>query len=202
MAAPQSQTWLIAGLGNPGPKYHFTRHNIGFLALDLLAEGLQARSWKDQENALVTPVAMGDHKAFLVKPQTYMNRSGDSVQPLLAYYKIPLENLVVVHDEIEFPFGTMKFQKNRSAGGHNGIKSISERLSTNDYIRLRVGVGRPPHPEMDVADYVLQNFNANEKNVLPEFLNVVGDAIECLVNEGLGKASSLFNNWRPTWDFK
>lgn len=185
--------WLIAGLGNPGPKYQFTRHNIGFLALDLWAEGLGVRSWSTQEKALIAKTKWDKHDVLFVKPQTFMNLSGESVQPLMAYFKIPIEQLVVVHDELEFEFGKMKFQKNRSHGGHNGIKSISERLSTNDYVRLRLGIGRPIHPEMDVSDHVLGRFGAEEEKLLPDYLNRAGDAIEVLLNEGLGKASSLYN---------
>ena len=115
--------WLIVGLGNPGPEYAFTRHNIGFLAVDLLAEGLAVRSWSNQEKAQVAKVKWQDCDVWLVKPQTFMNRSGESVQPLMAYYKAT--ELLVIHDEVEFAFGKMKLQKNRSHGGHNGVRSIS-----------------------------------------------------------------------------
>lgn len=185
--------WLIAGLGNPGKEYAFTRHNIGFLALDLWAQGLGVTRWSIEEKAHVAKVKWAGQDVLFVKPQTFMNRSGDSVQPLLQYYKIPLENLLVVHDELDFPFETMKLQKNRGAGGHNGIKSISERLATSDYIRMKVGIGRPPHPEMEVHAHVLGRFSEAEGQALPAFLNWCGDAAESLIRDGMGKASSLYN---------
>lgn len=185
--------WLIVGLGNPGPKYTLTRHNIGFLVVDLLAEGLGVRNWTTQEKALVAKAKWDDNDLMFVKPQTYMNLSGEAVQPLMAYYKIPLEQLIVIHDEVEFDFGKMKFQKNRSPGGHNGIKSIAERLSTQDFIRLRMGVGRSTNPEISTADHVLGRFSKDEEKMLPDYLNRAGDAIEVLLKDGLGKASSLYN---------
>lgn len=185
--------WLIAGLGNPGSQYHFTRHNIGFMALDFFAESLSIKSWTTQEKALTAKAQVGGTSALLVKPQTFMNRSGESVQPLLAYYKIPLENLIVVHDEVEFPFGSLRLHKNKSAAGNNGIKSIAERLGTHDFIRLRLGVGKPSQPGMELAAHVLGRFSDEEQKQLPDFLNTVGDALECLVKEGLNKAASWYN---------
>lgn len=188
-----NRLWMIAGLGNPGPEYAFTRHNIGFIALDLWAQSLGVQRWSTEEKALVAKVKWKSHDVLFVKPQTFMNRSGDSVQPLMAYYKIPLEQLLVVHDELDFPFQTMKLQKNRGAGGHNGIKSISERLSTMDYLRMKIGIGRPAHPEMDVSAHVLGKFSNDEGQKLPEFLDWCGLGTECLLQQGFPKASSLFN---------
>ncbi len=186
--------WLIVGLGNPGPKYAFTRHNIGFLTVDLFSQGVNNPPWTEEHKAHVCKFKMDDQQIILAKPLTYMNKSGESVQSLLHYYKIPLENMLVVHDEIDLPFGKMKLQKNRGPGGHNGLKSINEMLSTQDYSRLKLGVGRPTHPEMDIADYVLGKFAGEDQEKLPGFLNVAGDAIESFIFEGLNKASTRFNN--------
>lgn len=191
--AGTKQLWLIAGLGNPGPQYAFTRHNIGFIAVDFWAHGLGVTRWSTEEKALVARAKWLDQEILFVKPQTFMNRSGDSVQPLLSYYKIPLENLLVAHDELDFPFATMKFQQNRGAGGHNGIKSITERLGTMDYARMKLGIGRPAHPEMDVSAHVLGKFSEEEGKELTPFLNWCGDGLECLLQQGMPKASSLFN---------
>lgn len=185
--------YLIVGLGNPGTKYALTRHNIGFMALDLFSASLQASTaWKEEHKALTLRVGIDGQNVMLAKPQTFMNLSGQSVQALMTFYKIPLENVLVIHDEVDQPFGQMKFNKNRGHGGHNGIRNISE-LMGPDYSRLRLGVGRPAHPEMNVADYVLQKFSDEEMSKMPDFLNKAGDAIEAFIFEGLQKASSQFN---------
>lgn len=189
----EKRRWLIVGLGNPGPKYLLTRHNVGFICLDRYVDSLNLSGWSTQEKALLLKIKGQENELFLAKPQTYMNLSGESVQPLMAYYKIPLENLIVLHDEIDIPFGKLRIQKNRGAGGHNGLKSINERLGTQDYTRIKIGVGRPPHPEMNVADYVLQNFSSEEQTQLPDFLDTVGDALDALITVGLDRASSNFN---------
>lgn len=189
--------WLITGLGNPGKKYQLNRHNIGFMALDYLAQGWSKGGSPAPENeehkALVRKLKVEDQTVILAKPQTFMNLSGESVQALLHFYKIPKENLLVLHDEVDLPFEKMKFHKNRSAGGNNGVKSISQHLGDNDYSRLRLGVGRPPHPEMSVADFVLQNFSKEEMTAMPPFLNRACDATEAFIFDGLTKASTQFN---------
>lgn len=185
--------FLIVGLGNPGTKYALTRHNIGFMALDLFSESLGASSaWKEEQKAFTLKVQIDGEQVLLVKPQTFMNLSGTSVQALMAFYKISPEKLLVLHDEVDQVFGQMKFNKNRGHGGHNGIRNISELLGP-DYARLRLGIGRPPHPEMSVADFVLQKFSSEEMSKMPDFLNKAGDAIETFIFEGLQKASSQFN---------
>lgn len=186
--------WLIVGLGNPGAKYAFTRHNIGFLAVDLFSQGVGNPPWNEEHKAHVCKFKMDDTPVTLAKPVTFMNKSGESVQSLMHYYKIPMENLLVIQDDIDQPFGQLRFHKNRGHGGHNGIRSISDLTGTQDYTRLKLGVGRPTHPEMEVADYVLGKFSAEEQEKLPEFLNLAGDAIESLIFEGLNKASTRFNS--------
>ncbi len=186
--------FLIVGLGNPGSKYALTRHNIGFMAVDLFAMSAGSPPWKEEHKAHVCKFQMDNEQILLVKPMTFMNLSGQSVQSLLQFYKIPIENMIVVQDDIDQGFGAIRFHKNRGHGGHNGVRNISELLGTADYIRLKLGVGRPPHPEMSVADYVLQKFSSEEQQQLPDFLNKAGDALESVIFEGLSKASTKFNS--------
>lgn len=181
--------WLVVGLGNPGPKYEKTRHNAGFLCLDRLAG---SASFKNEHKAHVARTTIGAEQAFLAKPQTYMNLSGESVQAIMHFYKIELANLIVAHDEVDLPFNQMKVQKNRGPGGHNGLKSINQQLGTQDYYRIKLGVGRPSVP-MDVADFVLQNFSKDEERLLPDFWDRGCQAIETLVLKGYNEAATLFN---------
>lgn len=185
--------WMIVGLGNPGSQYALTRHNVGFMAVDVLLKSIGSPKESTDQKALVCQFKWDDQKIITVKPQAYMNRSGESVQPLMNFYKIPKEQLIVVHDDIDQPFGSLKFHKNRGHGGHNGIRDISEKLGTSDYIRLKIGVGRPANPEMAVADHVLGKFNPEEMTKMSEYLNHCVDALESLVFNGLAKASTQFN---------
>lgn len=185
--------WMIVGLGNPGAKYAFNRHNIGFLTVDLLHESFGRPTWKSQEKAQVCKIDWNGNPCLLVKPQTFMNLSGESVIPLLHYYKIPIENMCVAQDDIDQPFAQIKLQQNRGHGGHNGIKNISELLGHANYIRLKIGVGRPTIAKMDVADWVLQNFSQEEMSILPKLLELSIEAMEALVLQGYPKASSRFN---------
>lgn len=187
-------TWMIVGLGNPGGQYAQTRHNIGFMAVDHYLKTLGHPPVKNQFKAEIHMTKWQEHQLILVKPQTYMNLSGESVQPLMGFYKVALENLIVVHDEIDQPFAQMKIQKNRGHGGHNGIKSITGLLGTMDYTRLRLGVGRPENPNIPVPDYVLGKFTAEEFQALPAFLDKACDAIQSVMTEGIQKASTKFNS--------
>lgn len=184
---------LIVGLGNPGPKYALTRHNIGFLCLDLLAEGLGEKSWQEDHRAYVLKFKWNEQPVIFAKPMTYMNKSGESVQSLMQFYKISQENILVIQDDIDQTFGKTRFHKNRGHGGHNGIRNISELLGNQDYARLKLGVGRPNHPEMEIADWVLQKFSLEEQQHLSDFLNRAGDAIESWLFEGYEKAINKFN---------
>lgn len=185
--------YLIVGLGNPGGQYALTRHNIGFIALDLFAKSLSAPDWGQEHKAFTCKFKWNSEQILLAKPQTFMNLSGQSVQALLQFYKIPMERMLVLQDDIDQPFGKLRFHKNRGHGGHNGIRNISELLGTPDYSRLKLGVGRPPHPQMQVADYVLQKFSDDEQTQMVDFLNLCGDAIESFIFEGLNPASTRFN---------
>ncbi|MGZ3773136.1 MAG: aminoacyl-tRNA hydrolase [Pseudobdellovibrionaceae bacterium] len=185
--------WLIVGLGNPGGEYKLTRHNIGFMAVDYLLQGLGNPPIKNQFKAEIAQTKFGPHQVIICKPQTFMNLSGESVQPLMGFYKIPLEHLIVIHDDIDQPFAQMKIHKNRGHGGHNGIRSISGLLGSADYIRLKLGVGRPANPNIPVADYVLGKFAKEEFEKMPDFLNKGLDALESIINDGVQKASTKFN---------
>ncbi len=185
--------WLVVGLGNPGSKYLLTRHNVGFIALDSFLAGIGDPDGKEQFNAVTTKFKMENEDIVFAKPQTYMNKSGESVKPILDFYKLELSQLIVVHDDIDQPFGQIKIQKNRGHGGHNGIRSISEVLSSSDYIRVKIGVGRPANPKMDVADYVLSKFDPSEQARLNDLLNLTSDAIEAIIFEGYEKAATGFS---------
>lgn len=190
---------LVVGLGNPGPRYQLTRHNIGFLVVDALVQHLEARAGADNFNSVIYDAKIdgdggGKIDVKLIKPQTFMNLSGEAVQPLLAYYKVPLENLLVVHDDIDQPFGKMKLQKKRGHGGHNGIRNIHEKLGTDDYARLKLGVGRPPHPQMQVVDYVLQNFEKDKDSELADFIGLAGEAAMSFLIDGFDRAQTEFNS--------
>lgn len=184
--------WLVVGLGNPGGKYSLNRHNVGFMALDSYCAGVGFPKWKEERQALVTRLKIEDQEVLFCKPQTYMNKSGESVQALMNFYKIERPNLIVLHDEIDIGFGAIKIQQNRGPGGHNGLKSINQMLSSQDYVRIKLGVGRPPHPSMNVADFVLQDFSSGEQQHLHDFLGVAGDAVESLIFDGYNKAATKF----------
>jgi len=185
--------WLIVGLGNAGGEYKLTRHNIGFMAVDYFLQGVGNPPTKNQFKAEINQVSWQGHQLLFCKPQTFMNLSGEAVQALLGFYKIELDHLIVIHDDIDQPYGQMKIHKNRGHGGHNGIRSISALLGTADYLRLKLGVGRPENPQHNVADYVLGKFSSEEQKSLSDFLNKSGDALEALIQDGLQKASTKFN---------
>lgn len=185
--------WLIVGLGNPGDEYALTRHNIGFMALDGFLKSVGGSHWSSEHKAHVAKFKLDGEQVILAKPMTYMNRSGESVQALMNFYKIDKDKVLVLQDDIDQAFGKIRFHKNRGHGGHNGIRDISEKLATADYARLKLGVGRPAHPDFPVADYVLGRFNKEEEPQMSDFLNKSLDAVECFIFEGLQKASTKFN---------
>lgn len=195
---------LIVGLGNPGPKYQITRHNIGFLFIDSLVEVFAGnRSYKSEFKAETQKLKIGAEQVVVCKPQTFMNLSGESVQPLMKFYNLELSDLLVVHDEVDIPFGQMRFQQKRGHGGHNGIRNIHQMLATDDYARLRLGVGRPPMlvddngakkgPVMEVHEWVLANFSKDEQQKLPAFLDEGIKGVEVWLTKGMSAASTQFN---------
>lgn len=183
----------LIGLGNPGPQYVLTRHNIGFIVIDALNQELGDGSYKTEHRALTSRIQLGGEKVLLVKPQTYMNLSGESVGPLLKFYDIAIEDILVLQDEIDLPFLGLRFHRGRGAGGHNGIKSLHQHLGGDNYARLKMGVGRPSNPQQDVADYVLQNFSKAEMIEMPRFLETALDAVECYFANGFDRAATEFN---------
>lgn len=185
--------WLVVGLGNPGAKYALTRHNVGFMAVDFIHEACGKPPVKNDFNSVISKFKWEGQDVVTAEPLTFMNLSGEAVQALAAFYKIPPQQIIIIHDEVDLPFMGFKIQQNRGAGGHNGIKSVSEKLGTNDYVRVRLGVGRPPHPEMQTADFVLQKFSSEEMAKLPELLEKTVDAVEMIITEGVAKASTRFN---------
>jgi PTH1 family peptidyl-tRNA hydrolase len=184
--------YLIVGLGNPGRQYRKNRHNIGFLLVDRLAERLDVSFSRLEAKALVTKADYQELRLVLVKPQTYMNLSGQAVASLIKFYKIPLENLLVAYDDVDLPFGSQRLRPAGGSAGQKGMASIIERLGTQDIPRLRLGVGRPPG-RMEAADYVLQDFSSSEEPVLSESLERGVQSVLVFVTLGLEAAMNQFN---------
>jgi peptidyl-tRNA hydrolase, PTH1 family len=194
-----TETFLIVGLGNPGREYRETRHNIGFLLLDRLALKLNTRLRRLQSRALVASVPYslnraepGGRKIVLAKPQTFMNLSGQSVRGLIRFYKLPLTNLLIVHDDLDLPTGTIRIRPDGGSAGQKGIASILERLGTDEFARLRLGIGRPPG-QMQAPDYVLQEFSNPEKTIVSETLDRAVEAVLTFITEGLDAAMNKYN---------
>jgi len=186
------ERWLIAGLGNPGPEYAGNRHNAGFMVADLLAERAGARFKRDRSRATVASGRLAGFPVTLAKPMTFMNLSGRPVAALRTFYKIPPERIVVVHDELDLPFGALRLKLGGGDNGHNGLRSVTAALGTRDYFRVRVGIGRPPG-RMDPADFVLHDFSAAERKLVPEVLERAADATEALMRCGLAAAQTEFH---------
>lgn len=185
-------TFLLIGLGNPGREYRDNRHNVGFMLIDRLIVRLNARGMKVQSKAIVTTATYEGRKLILAKPQTYMNLSGQSAQGLLNFYKIPMENMLVAHDDLDIPFGTIRIRPKGGPGGQGGMASTINQLGTKDFPRLRIGIGRPPG-RMDPAAFVLQDFTRAELNVLSEIIDRAADAALTFVVDGLDKAMNKYN---------
>ncbi|MCJ8277257.1 MAG: aminoacyl-tRNA hydrolase [Bdellovibrionales bacterium] len=185
--------WLIAGLGNPGNKYRLTRHNVGFMAIDAFLNSIGNPPEKKEHKSLTYSFKMESEKIIMAKPQTYMNDSGQALQALSHFYKVEPQKIIVLHDEIEIPFKTLKLQTKRGHGGQNGIRDIHQKLGTNDYFRIRIGVGRPDG-KMDVSRHVLSPFSKDEMEELPDVLAKVSDGIESLIFEGFSKAATFVNS--------
>ncbi len=185
-------TYLIVGLGNPGREYAKTRHNIGFILVDVLAEAFGIRMMRVQSKAITGSGMVEGCKVILAKPQTYMNLSGESVSALMRFYKVPLENLIVLHDDLDLPFATIRLRPGGGSAGQKGIASIIERLGTQTFARFRFGIGRPPG-QMDPAAYVLQDFSKVEQAELKFISDRVVQAIKVFMTSGLDAAMNQFN---------
>jgi len=185
-------SYLLIGLGNPGREYRESRHNVGFMLVDRITVRLNARGMKVQSKAIVITATVEDRKLILAKPQTYMNLSGQSIQGLIHFYKLPLTNVLIAYDDLDIPFGTIRIRPGGGPGGQRGMASTIEHLGTNDFPRLRIGIGRPPG-RMDPAAYILQDFTRAEMKSLSEILDRAADAALEFVISGLDKAMNKYN---------
>ena len=185
-------TKLIVGLGNPGSKYTWTRHNAGFMVLDTLSRANGIPVARKSFSGLTGEGTLHGERLILLKPQTFMNLSGRSVLEAMQFYKLANSDLLVIHDDLDIPFGKVKLKEGGGHGGHNGLRSLQQHLGGGQFARLRVGVGRPIHG--DAADYVLSPFSKEELAELPRLLDELSRLVELVISEGLPKAMSLFNN--------
>ena len=183
---------IIAGLGNPGTEYAQTKHNVGFMLVDALAEHLNAPAWKEDFFSAMTEVRIGGEKVFLVKPLTYMNNSGEALGPMLSYYKVDADDLVVVHDDMDIPAGTVRIRKKGGSGGHNGIKSILTHVGSEDFARVRIGIGRPP-AGWTVINHVLAPFSSEDAPKIRAAIDYLLPAAECIVTDGVDLAMNKYN---------
>lgn len=189
-----SSSWLVAGLGNPGPGYAHNRHNVGQMVLDEIASriGGSFKTHKANAQVLEGRLGIGGPRLVLAKPMTYMNVSGGPVAGLARFFDVDPARIVAIHDEIDIPFNTIKLKAGGGEGGHNGLRDISKALATKEYLRVRVGVGRPPG-RMDTADFVLRDFGTAERKELPFLIDDAADAAELLIREGLQAAQQRFH---------
>ncbi len=198
MTTSANAPWLIVGLGNPGPEYAMNRHNVGFMVVDLLADrigGRFKRAGKAQAQVVegrIGPPGPESRRVVLVKPMSFMNLSGGPVNALRDFYKVPLANVVAVHDELDIDYGVLRLKLGGGDNGHNGLKSMTKAMGP-DYHRVRFGIGRPPG-RMQVADFVLKDFSSAERKELDYFVDRTADSVECLLAEGLERAQSAYNS--------
>lgn len=185
--------WIVAFLGNPGLKYNGTRHNAGFMAADAMEKKLGVSINKMRFKALTQTADIGGKKVLLMKPQTYMNLSGDAIVQAANFYKVPPERVIVVSDETSLPIGRLRIRRGGSAGGHNGLKSVIARLGTDQFPRIRLGVGDKPHPDYDMADWVLSAFKGQDAADMELVAKKAADAVECYITEGADRAMNRFN---------
>lgn len=187
------ESWLIVGLGNPGKDYERTKHNCGFRALDILAQKLGCKVDKGKFQGLYGQTTVDGKKLFLLKPQTYMNLSGRSVLQMSAYYSIPPQRIIIMFDDVSLAPGKVRIRTNGSSGGHNGIKSIISELGSQDFPRIKIGVGAKPHPEQDLADWVLSTFSSAEEKLLQPALENAAEAALGIINKGIQDTANRFN---------
>ena len=186
-------SWLVVCLGNPGKQYENTRHNIGFITADELERREGVKVNKLKYRALTGEMKLGGARVLVMKPQTFMNLSGEAVKLAGAFYKIPPERVVVISDDVSLPLGKLRIRANGSAGGHNGLKNIIQHLGTDAFPRIKVGVGAPEHPEHEMIDWVIGNFSSAEKKVVAEAVAKAADAVACLIERGVSEAQNKFN---------
>lgn len=183
---------VIVGLGNPGSEYAKTKHNVGFMFIDAMAEKLGVSAWRDKFEAKIAETRIGSEKVLLVKPMTYMNESGQAVGPIMNFYKLLPEDLIVVHDDMDIPAGTIRIRKKGSAGGHNGIKSILAHVGDEHFARVRIGIGRPL-TGWTVVNHVLAPFSNEDAPRIDEAIKYLEPAVECIINDDVDMAMNKFN---------
>ena len=185
--------WIVAFLGNPESKYERTRHNAGFMAASVLESKRGIKTNKLKFHAFTNIAEFGGDRVLFMRPQTYMNLSGDAVAPAAAFYKIPAERVIVVFDDMSLPIGKLRVKRNGSAGGHNGIKSIIAKLGTDKFPRVKIGIGAPPHPDYDVIDWVIGKLNDSDFKIINDAAAVSLDAVEEIIKNGVDSAMNKFN---------
>lgn len=190
---PGPVSWLVVGLGNPGPKYEWTRHNMGFLVVDELAERENLPVQRLKYKALTNTASIGGQSVLLMKPTTYMNLSGESVGQAAQFYKIPPERVLVISDDVALPQGKLRIRRAGSAGGHNGLKNIIAHLGTDQFPRVKLGVGDKPHPDSDMADWVLGKPRGEDRKAMEAAIQRAADAVTLLLEQGVDAAMARFN---------
>src|SRR5580658_8889502 len=190
--ATAEDRWIVAGLGNPGPEYSRNRHNVGFAVADLLATRAGVAFKRDRARAQLATGRLAGRPVLLVKPMSYMNVSGGPLTSVSGYYKVPPDRTIVVHDELDLPFGTIRLKLGGGDNGHNGLRSVTSSLGTRDYFRVRVGVGRPSGRQ-DPADFLLSDFNSVERKELTFVVDQAADAVQALLDRGLSAAQNEFH---------
>ena len=186
-------SWLVVGLGNVGDKYEGTRHNVGFEVVEELGERGNFPIQKLKHKALTQSAQISGAGVLVMKPVTYMNLSGEAVGDAARFYKIPADHVLVVCDDVSLPLGKLRLRKNGSAGGHNGLKNIIQHLGTDHFPRVKIGVGQKPHPDYDLADWVLGKFHGPDRKVMDGAVKRAADAVECILKDGCDKAMNRFN---------
>lgn len=186
--------WLVVGLGNPGARYANTRHNVGFMAAEAFVESHDSfAAWRERFDGLVSSCRVGAARCVVLRPQTFMNVSGKSVMAAARFHKVPTSQLVVLHDELDFDFGRVAVKTGGGHGGHNGLRDIMGRLGTPDFLRVRMGIGRPKHGRSDVSNWVLSEFDDSDAAELPDMIRMAQQAVTAVVTEGPARAMNLFN---------
>ncbi len=192
MAPDGGDRLLVVGLGNPGPRYGATRHNAGFFVVDLLAERIGGRFKAHKGRADIVEGRLAGKPVVLAKPKSYMNESGGPIVSISRFFKVPIEQITIVHDDLDLPFGALRLKRGGGDGGHNGLRSATSALGSKDYLRVRFGIGRPPGRQ-DPSEYVLREFSGAERKEVPYLVDRAADAVEALLAQGLEAAQNQFN---------